>query len=55
MVSTRWRRVTIIVTSGDRFMNAGKINDLFQQENPVGGLYVKLKHMGILYGKRVVD
>ena len=37
----------IIVTSGDRFMNAHEINDLFEQESPAGQLYVRLKEMGI--------
>jgi hypothetical protein len=37
----------IIITSGDRFMNAHEINDLFEQESPVGQLYVRLKEMGI--------
>jgi hypothetical protein len=47
IVSSRWRRVTFIVTSGDRFMEALEINDLFVQESPVGQLYVRLKEMGI--------
>jgi hypothetical protein len=47
IVSARWRRVTFIVTSGDRFMQAVEINDLFEQESPVGQLYVRLKEMGI--------
>ena len=37
----------IIVTSSDRFTNAHEINDLFEQESPVGQLYVRLKEMGI--------
>jgi hypothetical protein len=37
----------IIITSGDRFTNAHEINDLFEQESPVGQLYVRLKEMGI--------
>jgi hypothetical protein len=45
-VSHRWRRVTFIVTSGDRLMNAVEINDLFEQESPVGQLYVRLKELG---------
>jgi hypothetical protein len=51
IVSHRWRRVTFIVTSGDRFMNALEINDLFEQESPAGQLYVKLKEMGIAVGR----
>jgi hypothetical protein len=47
IVAHRWRRVTFIVTSGDRFMNAHEINDLFEQESPVGQLYVRLKELGI--------
>jgi hypothetical protein len=47
IVSTRWRRVTFIVTTGDRFMNAREINNLFEQESPAGQLYVKLKEMSI--------
>ena len=45
--SNRWRRITFIVTSGDRFMNAVEINDLFEQESPAGQLYVRLREMGI--------
>jgi len=37
----------IIVTSGDRFINAHEINDLFEGESPVGQLYVRLKELGI--------
>jgi hypothetical protein len=47
IVSTSWRRITFIVTTGDRFMNAFEINDLFEQESPAGRLYVKLKEMGV--------
>jgi hypothetical protein len=38
----------IIITSGDRFMEAHELNDLFEQESPVGQLYVRLKELGIL-------
>ena len=37
----------IIIASGDRFTNAVEINDLFEQESPVGQLYVRLKELGI--------
>jgi len=37
----------IIITSGDRFINAHEINDLFEQESPVGQLYLRLKELGI--------
>ncbi|GAB4528869.1 MAG: hypothetical protein Kow0063_05430 [Anaerolineae bacterium] len=47
IVAHRWRRVTFIVTSGDRFINAHEINDLFEQESPAGQLYVRLREMGI--------
>jgi hypothetical protein len=47
IVSARWRRVTFIVTTGDRFMNAHEINDLFEQESPAGQLYVRLKELSI--------
>jgi hypothetical protein len=47
IVSLRWRRITFIVTSGDRFMNTLETNDLFEQESPAGQLYVRLKELGI--------
>jgi hypothetical protein len=47
IVSHRWRSITFILTTGDRFMNALKINDLFEQESPAGRLYVRLKELGI--------
>jgi hypothetical protein len=47
IVSPRWRRVTFTVTSGDRFMNALEINELFEGESPAGQLYVRLKELGI--------
>jgi hypothetical protein len=47
IVANRWRRVTFIVTTGDRFMNALEINDLFEQESPAGQLFVRLKELGI--------
>ena len=47
IVSHRWRRVTFIVTSGERFINAHEINDLFEQESPAGQLYVRQKDLGI--------
>jgi hypothetical protein len=47
IVSTNWRRITFITTTGDRFMQAVEINDLFERESPAGQLYVKLKEMGI--------
>jgi hypothetical protein len=47
VVANRWWRVTFIVTSGDRFTSAHEINDLFEQESPVGQLFVRLKELGI--------
>jgi hypothetical protein len=48
IVSLRWRRITFILTTGDRFMEALEINDLSEQESPAGQLYVRLKELGIL-------
>ncbi|UCC86526.1 MAG: hypothetical protein JSV81_16995 [Anaerolineales bacterium] len=36
-----------IIITGDRFMEALEINDLFEPESPAGQLYVNLKEMGI--------
>jgi hypothetical protein len=47
IVAHRWRRITFIVTSGDRFMQAHEINDLYEQESPAGQLYARLKELGI--------
>ncbi len=46
IVSERWRRISFIVTSGDRFEAAEEINDLFEQKSPAGQLYVTLKENG---------
>lgn len=46
IISHRWRRITFITTTGDRFENAVEINDLFDHESPLGRLYVKLKEEG---------
>lgn len=43
IVSNRWRRITFIVTSGDRFERATEIGDLFERESPAGRRYVTLK------------
>jgi hypothetical protein len=43
IVSPRWHRVTFIVTTGDRFMHAGEIEDLFVQQGPAGQPYVTLR------------
>ena len=43
VVSARWRRVTFIVTTGDRFMNAGDISELLEPVGPAGQPYVVLR------------
>jgi hypothetical protein len=47
IVANRWRRVTFIVITGDRFTHAGEIYGLFEQESPASQLYVRLKELGI--------
>ena len=47
IVSTNWRRITFIITTGDRFEVAEEINDLFEKESPVGRLYITLKEVGL--------
>lgn len=46
ITSNKWRRITFIETTGDRFDNAVEINDLFDKQSPMGELYVKLKEEG---------
>ena len=46
IISENWRRITFIVTTGDRFEAAEEINDLFEQKSPAGRLYVTLKENG---------
>lgn len=46
IISENWRRITFIVTTGDRFEAAEEINDLYEQKSPVGMLYVTLKENG---------
>lgn len=48
IISNKWRRITFIVTTGDRFENAIEVNDLFGYESPLGQLYVTLKEEGFL-------
>ena len=43
IVSTKWKRITFILTTGDRFERALEINDLFQRESSSGRQYVTLK------------
>ncbi len=48
IVSLRWRRVTFIHTTWDRFVDASEINDLFVDGDPyVDRLYATLKERGI--------
>lgn len=48
IVSLRWRRVTFIHTTWDRFKDASEINDLFVDgESYVDRLYATLKERGI--------
>jgi hypothetical protein len=48
IVSLRWRRVTFIHTTWDRFQDATEINDLFIEGGPyVDRLYATLKERGI--------
>ena len=47
IISTNWRRITFIVTSGDRFETAEEINDLFEKESLAGQLYITLKEVGL--------
>ena len=46
IISEHWRRITFIVTTGDRFEAAEEINDLYEQKSPAGQLYVTLKENG---------
>ena len=48
IVSLRWRRVTFLHTTWDRFVDAKEINDLFVEGDPyVDRLYSTLKERGI--------
>ncbi len=48
IVSLRWRRVTFLHTTWDRFLDATEINDLFVNGEPyVDRLYATLKERGI--------
>jgi len=55
IVSLRWRRITFIQTSWERFMVAREVNDLFRDDNIlVEQLYHTLKGMRI-YTERAVE
>jgi len=48
IISLRWRRITFIHTTGDRFQQAAEINDLYVDgEEFVDRLYAALKERGI--------
>ncbi|MFQ5613236.1 MAG: hypothetical protein ACE5H9_14000 [Anaerolineae bacterium] len=47
IIAHRWRRITFIATSGDRFEQALEISELFEQESAAGRLYVTLKEAGL--------
>lgn len=48
ILSLRWRRVTFIHTTGDRFLDAREINDLFVEGGDyVDRLFVALKERGL--------
>jgi len=48
IVSLRWRRITFIHTTGDRFQQAAEINDLFVDgDEYVDRLYAALKERGV--------
>lgn len=48
IVSLRWRRITFLHTTWDRFLDATEINDLFVDGEPyVDRLYATLKEQGI--------
>jgi hypothetical protein len=46
IISHNWRRITFIITTGDRFETAEEINDLFETSSTAGRLYVTLKEEG---------
>ncbi|MDX1521616.1 MAG: hypothetical protein R3264_08320 [Anaerolineae bacterium] len=43
IVADKWRRVTFILTTGDRFEAAEEINDLYLNQSPSGQFFVTLK------------
>jgi hypothetical protein len=53
ILSLRWRRITFIHTTWDRFVDASEINDLFVEGAPyVDRLYYALREAGILPERR---
>ena len=51
ITSHKWRRITFLQTTGDRFEDALEINDLFDKQSPLGRLYVTLKEEGYNVGQ----
>lgn len=45
IVSPRWHRITFIVTTGDRFMHATEVAELFDPANSWGRPFVTLKEI----------
>jgi hypothetical protein len=43
IVADTWRRITFIVTTGDRFETAQEIKDLYADQSPTGYPFVTLK------------
>jgi hypothetical protein len=53
ILSLRWRRITFIHTTWDRFVDASEINDLFVEGAPyVDRVYYALREAGILTERR---
>lgn len=53
--SIRWRRITFIQTTWDRFVKATEVNDLFRGDDEfVDRIYARLKEQGI-YAERLVE
>ncbi len=45
IVSNRWRRLTFVVTTGDRFMRATDVTELLNPADPGGKRFVILKEL----------
>ena len=43
ILTHKWRRISFILTTGDRFEAAKEMSDLFVDQSPAGQLYVTLK------------
>ena len=55
ILSLRWRRITFIQTTWDRFMKATEVNDLYRSNDEfVDRIYARLKESGI-YVERLVE